>query len=189
MSGFQLCESSEAVIERRNSLKTLSKSFTTNRIVNNMLILATNAHILHTSRGGHPFIMHPIRVSAALRTTDVELQAIALGHDLFNHETGIDVSHLRNAHMSERVIGSIKKMTRQRGMSTSEYVQEICTDTDAMEVTLRCILDITDIIIMPPDTREKVSEAHQMYIYIKDKLQESVIKKSIAGRKADGWIV
>jgi (p)ppGpp synthase/HD superfamily hydrolase len=168
---------------------TLSKSFTSNQIVNNMLILATNAHILQTSRGGHPFIMHPIRVSAALRTTDVELQAMAIGHDLFNVETGVDASHLKHARMTDRVITGIQKMTKQRGMSNNDYIHMVCTSQDAMEITLRCLLDISDIHIAPANSEDKLSEVHQMYIHIKEKLRESVVAKTLLGRRTDGWVV
>lgn len=103
-----------------------------------MLVLATNAHAGQVDRGGSPYILHPLKVMHYLKSTDEELQCIALGHDIIE-DTDTTYSDLAKAGMSERVIEGIRALTKVRGESYDEYKQRVLQSKDAMLVK-RCDL-------------------------------------------------
>lgn len=101
-------------------------------------MLATNAHAGQVDRGGSPYILHPLKVMHYLKSTDEELQCIALGHDIIE-DTDTTYSDLAKAGMSERVIEGIRALTKVRGESYDEYKQRVLQSKDAMLVK-RCDL-------------------------------------------------
>ena len=115
--------------------------------------------------------LHSVRVNASLRTTDIELKAIALGHDLINARTRVDTSTLLRADMPGRVISGILAMSKKQNMPTSDYVHQICENNDAMRVMMKCILDTTDPL-RSLVSKTYVAELHQLYCHIADKQRQ-----------------
>lgn len=65
------------------------------QLLNKMLVLTTNAHADQYDKGGNPYILHPLKVMHYLKTDDVELQCIALGHDIIE-DTKVTYADLRD---------------------------------------------------------------------------------------------
>ena len=76
-------------------------------MLDKMLVLATVGHAGKFDRGGKPYILHPLKVMHYLKSDDVELMCIALGHDLVE-DTPMTYAELRESGMSERVIDGIR---------------------------------------------------------------------------------
>lgn len=109
-----------------------------------MLVLATNAHAGQFDRGGNPYILHPLKVMHYLKTTDEELQCIALGHDVVE-DTKTTYRDLEQAGMSQRVIEGIRALTKVPGETYEEYQQRVYANVDAMRVKVCDLRHNTDI--------------------------------------------
>jgi len=73
------------------------------QLLNKMLVLATNSHADQYDKGGNPYILHPLKVMHYLKTDDVELQCIALGHDIIE-DTKVTYADLRDQGFTARII-------------------------------------------------------------------------------------
>lgn len=100
-----------------------------------MLVLATQRHAGQYDKGGHPYILHPLKVMYLLKTDDEELQCIALGHDL-KEDCAVTDDELRFHGQSERVIHGIDGLTKVDGETEEEKIQRICLTIDRMRVKL-----------------------------------------------------
>jgi (p)ppGpp synthase/HD superfamily hydrolase len=98
-----------------------------------MLVLATNSHAGQFDKGGNPYILHPLKVMYLLKTTDEELQCIALGHDIVE-DCGVTWEDLRAAGMTERVIEGIRCITKIPGETYAEYKTKVKSNPDTVKV-------------------------------------------------------
>lgn len=98
-----------------------------------MIVLVTNAHAGQFDKGGNPYILHPLKVMHYTKSTDEEIQCIALGHDVVE-DTDVTYADLRAAGISERVIDGIRALTKQPGQTYEEYKEGVFANRDAMIV-------------------------------------------------------
>ena len=113
-----------------------------------MVRLMVDAHSGQVDKAGKPYFHHPLRVMKYLRSDDLELQLIALGHDLFE-DTSVSPQILAELGFSERVIAGITALTKQRGQSYVEYQLAILASYDAMRVKLADLEDNMDLTRLP----------------------------------------
>lgn len=141
-------------------------------MLNSMLVLTTNAHAGQYDRGGHPYILHPLKVMHYLKTDDEELQCIALGHDVVE-DTGVTYQDLRSVGMSERVIEGIRALTKQPGETYDEYKTRVFANRDAMLVK-RCDLrhntDIRRLKGVSERDLERMAKYQRFYLEIESRL-------------------
>ena len=139
-----------------------------------MLHIVTNAHDGQFDRGGQPYVLHVLKVMHYLKTTDEELQCIALGHDVAE-DTSVTYADLREAGMSERVITGIRALTKQPGQTLEEYKTGVFANTDAMRVKLCDLRHNSDIRRLKGVTEKdlaRMAKYHQFYVEIQAKLAE-----------------
>lgn len=98
-----------------------------------IIAIAAAAHADQFDKGGAPYILHPAKVAAQLRTQDYELAAIAWGHDLFE-DTVVTPEVLRIAGISERIILGIQCLTKVKGESEAQYKARVKSNIDAVKV-------------------------------------------------------
>lgn len=143
-------------------------------LLDKMLVLVTNAHHGQFDKGGQPYILHPIKVMHYLKTTDEELQCIALGHDVVE-DTKVTYKDLREAGMTERVIEGIRSLTKVPGETLEEYKERVFANADAMLVK-RCDLrhnsDIRRLKGVTKKDLERIEKYHMFYLEIEAKLAE-----------------
>lgn len=113
-------------------------------MLSRMLVIATNAHSGQFDRAGQPYILHPLKVFHYLKTTDEELQCIAIGHDLLE-DTDVTIVQLREAGISERVIVGIQALTKMPGESLDEYKARVKASPDAIRVKMCDLRHNSDI--------------------------------------------
>lgn len=113
-------------------------------LLGKVLVLATNAHAGQFDRGGNPYILHPLKVMHYLKTTDEELQCIALLHDVIE-DTNTTWEDLREIACTERVIAAVAALTKMPGQSYDQYKQEVMANEDAMRVKMADLRHNTDI--------------------------------------------
>lgn len=109
-----------------------------------MIALAATSHKDQFDKAGVPYIMHVLTVMQLLNSSDVELNCIAVGHDLFE-DTKVTAQQLRDAGISERVISGILALTKQRGESYEEYKAKVFANPDAMLVKCADLTHNSDI--------------------------------------------
>jgi (p)ppGpp synthase/HD superfamily hydrolase len=137
-------------------------------MLDKMLVIATNAHAGQFDRGGAPYILHPLRVMSFLKTTDEELQCIALGHDVIE-DTKVTYRDLADAGISTRVMDGIRALTKVPGETLDEYKARVFANPDAMQVKLCDLRHNTDIRRLKGVTEKDISRMakyHTFYLEI-----------------------
>ena len=137
-----------------------------------MLLIATNAHAGQFDKGGNPYILHPLKVMHYVKSTDEEIQCIALGHDVIE-DTSVTYKDLRDAGISERVIEGIRALTKQRGQTLDEYKAGVFANRDAMLVKLADLRHNTDIRRLKGVTEKDIARMekyHRFYMEIQAQL-------------------
>ena len=137
-------------------------------MLDRMLVIATNAHAGQFDRGGAPYILHPLRVMSFLKTTDEELQCIALGHDVIE-DTRVTYRDLADAGISTRVMDGIRALTKVPGETLEEYKARVFANPDAMQVKLCDLRHNTDIRRLKGVTEKdiaRMAKYHTFYLEI-----------------------
>jgi len=100
------------------------------KMINNQYQLSTIiqiAALFHHNqfdKGGRPYFLHVTAVMHKLRSSDEELNCIAIGHDLLE-DTKCDVEYLKSRGISQRVIDGIIALTKFQDQSPEEYMRSI----------------------------------------------------------------
>lgn len=139
-------------------------------MLDKMLVLATTRHSGQFDRGGNPYILHCLKVFYYLKSSDEELQCIALGHDLVE-DTNTTYSELRELGFTERVIDGIRGMTKTPGETNSEYMGRIKANKDCILVKLCDLRHNSDIRRLKGITTkdiERIKKYHEMYLELKE---------------------
>ena len=142
-------------------------------LLGKVLVLATNAHAGQFDRGGNPYILHPLKVMHYLKTTDEELQCMALLHDVVE-DTKTSWKDLEEIGCTERVINGVKALTKQPGQTYDEYKETVFANEDAMRVKLCDLRHNSDIRRLKGVTQkdiERMAKYNQFYMEIQARLQ------------------
>ena len=138
------------------------------------IVIATNAHAGQMDRGGNPYILHPLKIMHYLKTTDEELQCIAVLHDTIE-DSDVSYRDLVNAGMSDRVIAGVKALTKVLGQTYDEYKEGVFKNNDAMLVKKEDLRHNTDIRRLKGITEKDIARTvkyHTFYMEIQKRLVE-----------------
>lgn len=142
------------------------------RMLDAMLLLATNSHHGQYDKGGQPYILHVLKVMHYLKTDDEELQCIALGHDLIE-DTGVTQVQLQKMGFSARVRQGIWDLTKRKDLTLAEYKHQVFSNPDAMRVKLCDLRHNSDIRRLKGITSKDIKrmiEYHEFYLEIQERL-------------------
>lgn len=142
-------------------------------MLSKMLHIATNAHHGQFDKGGQPYILHVLKVMHYLKSSDEELNCIALGHDVIE-DTKTTYEELRQAGMSDRVIKGIAALTKLPGQTLDEYKSVVFENKDAMRVKLCDLRHNSDIRRLKGITQkdlDRMQKYHQFYLEITERLE------------------
>jgi (p)ppGpp synthase/HD superfamily hydrolase len=145
---------------------------TKGKLLDTMLVIATNAHAGTFDKGGKPYILHPLRVMSFIKSDDEELLVIALGHDVIE-DTSVTYKDLVDAGMTPRIISGIKALTKVPGESLEDYKIRVFDNKDAMIVKMADLRHNTDIRRLKGVTEKdiaRMAKYHTFYMEIKSKL-------------------
>lgn len=100
----------------------------------NALAFATKKHDGQYRKGGEPYIIHPVAVCDYVREWGygIDYQIVALFHDLLEDTDATDEEIL--ALSNEKVLHSVKLLTKEKGYDMAEYVSAIKNDDMARVV-------------------------------------------------------
>lgn len=103
--------------------------------------LAEKAHAGLTRKSGEPSISHPIRITNALLSLNIDdetILAVAVLHDVLE-DTDLTRDDLLK-HFNKEIVDAVDLLTKKEGLSEEEYYANICTNPCASIVKIadRC---------------------------------------------------
>jgi (p)ppGpp synthase/HD superfamily hydrolase len=140
------------------------------------ILLATNAHAGQYDKAGQPYILHALKVLHYTKSTDEELQCIAVLHDVVE-DCDVSWEDLVRAGMSDRVIRGVMALTKQRGQSYDEYKSLVFANVDAMRVKLadlRHNSDIRRLKGISERDKARILRYHEFAFEIQQRLNEGI---------------
>ena len=137
-------------------------------------MLSSMLHIVSNSHGTDPAItrtniMHPLRTMTNMKSTDEELNCIALGHDLLNM-TDVTLNDLVLAGFTDRVLMGL--ILLKETDTIEQTLDNICQTDDTMKVAMVCLLDRGALSAIPSIKCKKVSDYHAMYLRISNYMKD-----------------
>jgi len=137
------------------------------------IAIASKAHEDQKDRGGHAYILHPIRIMMRLRTNDDELMQIAVLHDVVE-DSNWSLDDLTAQGFSTRVVNALKLLTHNLNESYEEYVTKIATNPDATRIKLEDLRDNSDITRLKglrERDLQRVEKYHRAYLFLRKSLE------------------
>jgi len=104
--------------------------------------IALEAHRGQTDRGGHPYILHPLRLMTRMRTDEARIVAVL--HDVVE-DSDWTLEKLRAAGFSEEVVSGVDALTKRQGETYDEQVSRAAAHPLAREVKLADLEDNMDL--------------------------------------------
>lgn len=133
------------------------------------ILIATNAHDGQFDKGGAPYILHPLKVMHYTRSTDPEILAIAVMHDVIE-DTKVTYKDLRDAGITERVIEGVRALTKVPGETYEEYKARVKMNPDARIVKMADLRHNSDIRRLKGVTQKdiaRIAKYHEFYLELK----------------------
>lgn len=146
------------------------------QMLSEMIALAAMRHSNQFDLSDRPYILHPLQVMYYLETDDVELQCIAVGHDLIE-DTDTTYQELRDMGFTARVIEGIRCMTKVQGETFDQMMTRILSNPDAIRVKLADLRHNSDIRRLKGLTDKdfkRMQRYHRMHQILTQKLKELV---------------
>ena len=128
-------------------------------LLNQFIVLATNAHAGQFDKAGEPYILHIFEV-------------LAIGHDLFE-DTKITEDDVIAIGGTDRIIKGMFALTKLPGQSYERYVQAVLNNVDAMRVKMGDLKHNSDITRLKGITDKDITRMGKymvFYTVIKQKL-------------------
>lgn len=132
--------------------------------------IAVREHSGQFDKAGLPYILHPMKVMHYVRSTDLEVMAIAVLHDVIEDtRSGLTFQDLLDAGLSPRIVNAVRLLTKQPGQSLEEYILGILTNRDAIIVKMADLRHNSDIrrlknkVITEKDI-DRTHKYHAMYL-------------------------
>jgi (p)ppGpp synthase/HD superfamily hydrolase len=118
------------------------------------LRIAARAHEGQKDKLGMPYILHPLRVMAAV--SGEEAQIVAILHDVIGG-TPATIDDLRRAGFSKRILAAILSITHRKDESYATYIIGCKANDIARQVKLSDLTDNTrlDRMLLRPDQDER----------------------------------
>lgn len=132
------------------------------------IAVVANAFKDVNDKGGHPYVLHCLRVMEAMPTNDWELRAIAVMHDLVE-DTSWTLEHLLHEGFPLRVVNGVAHLTLAPNVTRDEYIKMIATSLDARTVKLADLRDNSDITRLKGLTKkdfDRIERYHREYVYL-----------------------
>ena len=136
------------------------------------MILAAKGHMGQLDKGGHPYILHPVRVMLQCKT--IEEKTVAMLHDLLE-DTAYTADDLRKEGFSEEVIAAVVCLTKTEGEEYTAYIERICQNKLAARVKLADLTDNMDLNRLPrltPKDFQRLEKYLRAKIRVEQALEE-----------------
>ena len=106
------------------------------------IAISAAAHEGAKDKGGHPYVLHPLRVMLAVDSSDARI--VAALHDVLE-DTDWTVDRLRREGFSDTVLQALVALTIREGEEYNSYVRRAAANTVAREVKFADLADNMDV--------------------------------------------
>lgn len=120
-------------------------------LLSKAIIIATKAHEGAADKGGHPYILHPLRVMTKM--SDDISRIVAVLHDTVE-DTNITFEYLRKEEFSEEILNAINSVTRRENETYMEFIRRCKQNSIGKKVKLADIEDNSDITRISNPTKK-----------------------------------
>ena len=132
--------------------------------------IAEKAHEGQMDKGGHPYILHPLRV---MNRCETEMEKIAaLLHDVLE-DSDHTLEDLRREGFAEEILEALVCLTHLEGEDYMAYIERICQNPLAARVKHADLQDNMDISRIPQPT-EKDFARLEKYKKAKARIEEAM---------------
>lgn len=138
-----------------------------------MIALATHRHDGQFDKGGQPYILHCLQVMQDVKSDDLEVKAIAVGHDLIEDtfDTVVEGLDFLQPLFTGRIVNGILALTKRgRGQSYEQYKMQVKINPDAVKVKmadLRHNSDPTRLAQLTAGDMTRLARYHAFYLELK----------------------
>jgi (p)ppGpp synthase/HD superfamily hydrolase len=135
--------------------------------------IAVNAHDGQFDKGGNAYILHVLKVMHYTKSSDTEIQCIAVLHDVVE-DTDVTLYDLERSGMTIRITKAVDVLTKRLGQTAEEYLARILANRDAMIVKLADLRHNSDIRRLKGVTDKdikRIEKYHKMYKTIEAALE------------------
>ncbi|WNR44014.1 GTP pyrophosphokinase [Paenibacillus roseipurpureus] len=115
------------------------------------ILIAAKAHDGQVDKGGHPYILHPIRLASKAQT--MEQSIVAVLHDVVE-DSDITLFDLKSAGFSQSIIEALDCLTRRTDESYEAFIHRIKLNSLAAAVKLLDLEDNCDLRRIEHPTRQ-----------------------------------
>lgn len=130
------------------------------------IAFASLKHVNQKDKGGNAYILHSLRMMMRLRTSDEELMAIAVLHDVIE-DCDVSFDDLKELGMTERVISGVQALTRQNGETYEQFIDRVTLNKDAMLVKREDLKDNSDLTRLKGVTEKDIARMQKYMIAFK----------------------
>src|SRR5436309_11793205 len=112
------------------------------KLLEKAIILAAEAHKGQVDKAGRPYILHPLRMMAKMKT-DSEMIAAVL-HDVAE-DTRWTMTQLKNEGFPSEVLKAIRCLTKRKGEDYMDFVARAASNPIARKVKIADLEDNMDV--------------------------------------------
>lgn len=134
--------------------------------INVALAMAAVAHAGQQDKGGKPYILHPLRVMAAVDGLDEKIVAVL--HDTVE-DTSVTLDELRVAGFSGVIVDAIDRLTKRPGETRIDAAKRAMGNPLSLAVKLADVNDNLDVTRLP-HFRERDFQRVQEYLIVREML-------------------
>ena len=121
------------------------------RLLTLAITVATEAHKDQVDKGGNPYILHPKAVADSLDSTENKI--VAYLHDVCE-DTDITLDDLKDMGFTERIVNSVRILTKTDDISYDDYLKSVKKDSNAWHVKMADIRNNMDLSRIPNPTEK-----------------------------------
>ena len=122
--------------------------------------IAVEAHAGQTQKDGTPYILHPLHLMMLME--DEASQIVAVLHDVVE-DTEVTLADLQAEGFDDDVVVAVSLLTRQKGMSYEQFIEEIAPNELARRVKLCDLEHNMDVRRLPMPLVERDFERLMQY--------------------------
>ena len=138
------------------------------------IAIAASAHAGQLDKGGHPYVLHPLRMVVRLDGTDERI--VAALHDVVE-DCGISLAQLREEGFSEAVVEAVASVTKRPGEAYDAFVARAALNPIGRRVKLADLEDNSDLSRIPNPSPADLERAEKYRRAI-----ESIERSDVAPR-------
>ncbi len=127
------------------------------------LFIALKAHKGQRDKGGHIYILHPVRVAMKCENDDERI--VALLHDTIE-DTYVTAEYLREKGFPDRLIEAVLSVTRKNGETYDDFVKRAKRNTIGRMVKrhdLEDNMDVSRLKVITDKDRARLSKYKRAY--------------------------